>query len=219
MKINAVITKKPNLKKPVPKLITKSDIKDTFNKSLIIIAVVIAFGIVAGGLLFAFNRQLFLNELWKHYVSFRTDVEAKSFIETFSGFALNELLFCAVLSILGTSAVGTFFVYPLIFLKGMGIGALASFFVKSFALDGIGYYFLTVFPGKTVFILALLILSQNCIQTSGRIRKSLRNSVSNDVDLKLYALRTVIAALVFITGSLIDAATIRGFSTMFSLSL
>lgn len=218
MKINAVITKKPSFQKPVSKLITKPNLTDSFNKSLIAITAVIGFGVVFGGLLFMFDRQLFLNELWNHYVSFKTDVEAKSFVETFSGFLLSELLFYAILSILGTSAVGSFLIYPLIFLKGAGIGALASFFVQSFSLDGVGYYFLSVFPGKTVFMLALLILSQNCIQTSGRIRKSLKNG-SEVVDLKLYALRTAIAVVIFALGSLIDSATIRAFSSMFNLSL
>ena len=211
MKINATITKKPFMNFKTERKI------NTFDASLITITIVLAAGIIAGIIIFIFSKSIFIKELLDYFIKFSNDLNGKNFIESVSGFMLNNILFALCLIFAGTSSLGELVIYPVIFFKSSGLGAIAAYLIKNYRTSGMGYYFLGILPGKIIFIFGLLFLSQSAIQSSRRIKNSLNFSNKEEINMRLYYARAVMSILIFIASSVIDTTTIKMFDNFFNL--
>ena len=177
-------------------------------------------GAVLGIVMFAVFRGSFLTPLWETYVAFRTDTDHKTLLEVLSGFVLQSLLLWGVLALFGSSAVGTWLLHPAVLLKCAGSAALAAFFLTGFGTGGVGYYFLTVFPGKLLFYAALLMEYSTALTVSKRIRLALKGEGAfSPEDVRRYTAIIAVCGLLFLLGAVIDALTVTFFSGVFQLHL
>ncbi len=202
MKINAVITKKPQIK------MHGNRIKNA-DKALVAIEAVMLLAILCGGLLYRFKSDIFKTPLFESFVAFSTDLSGKSFFEAFSGFFITDLSVLLILSILGTSAFGRIPILITAFFRMSGIGSLGAYFFDSFAFSGIKYFLLVILPGKTFMFFAMLIIIQNCFQTAQKMRLAANIEITEKVDFKLYLLRNTIAAALLAVSALIDTALLK----------
>ena len=120
-----------------------------------------------------------------------------------------------VMTILGTCAFGTPALICLSIVSSMGLSMLTAFIYDNFALKGIEYCLMVFLPGKFLFILALILLTQNCVVTSKSIIDSLNSKVDRVVDFRKYSLRVLVIAVIIFLSAIVDFITLTGFSSLF----
>ncbi len=212
MKINATFTKRPSFR-------TRDTLKIDIQKKFLLLSVIdIAVGIAFGTILFISNNDYISSELFKYFISFETDFSSKSFAEIFFGFLAVNLVYITLVVIFGTSAIGKIPVVLLTLIKSVGIGALASYLFSEYGLQGLEYFMLVFFPGKVILLFSMVLLIQNSLLSSHKIRQVVGGNLSEKADIKLYLMRTLIILLFFALSSLIDTCTIKLFSSLFDFS-
>ena len=205
MKINAVISK-PSVK------------MDRANKSAIVSALAVSIGIVVGSIVYAISKGELTDTLLEYFISFSMDFTDKNKPEILSGIVLSNIPYFIAMVILGTSAVGTPVVLPLTFVKSMGLGLLTTYIYDAFALKGIEYCLLVLFPGKSVLIFAMILATQNSIITSNIIRKKLKYKDNGVVSLNKFALRATFILIMIMLSGVIDFLTLLSFNSLFNFT-
>ena len=205
MKINAVISK-PSVK------------MDSANKSAIVSALAVSIGIVVGSIVYAISKGELTDTLLEYFISFSMDFTDKNKPEILSGIVLSNIPYFIAMVILGTSAVGTPVVLPLTFVKSMGLGLLTTYIYDAFALKGIEYCLLVLFPGKSVLIFAMILATQNSIITSNIIRKKLKYKDNGVVSLNKFALRATFILIMIMLSGVIDFLTLLSFNSLFNFT-
>lgn len=205
MKINAVISK------PSVKL-------NNGDKTAIISAAAIAFGIITGAMIYSVSNNTVFNEICDYFLSYATDFTHKNKPEIFSGIIISYVPYIIAMFILGTSIVGAVGTIALSTVKSMGIGLLFTYIYDAFSLKGIEYCLLILLPGKFILIFAMILLTQSCCMNSLAIRKSLSNFENGAVPLQKYLLRSVVILLLFVLSSLADFLMLTSFSSLFDFT-
>ena len=200
MKINAVISK-PTVK------IKYAD------KSAILTTVIILLGIIIGSIIFILTSDSITNSLFEYFLNFSMDFSNKNKPEIFSGIILSHIPYYIMMLILSTSVIGTPGVITLTFIKSMGLGLITSYIYSEFALKGIEYCLLILFPGKFILIFAMILLTQNCYLSSKTIQESI-NKEGRIVPLKNFTLRSLFIFLLIIISSVVDFLTLISFSSL-----
>lgn len=202
MKVHAVINK-PSIK------------IDNTNKSAIISFTVIFIGIVAGVVLYNFADKSLIEELRDLVIYNMTNLANKNKPELFYGLIADNVIYFAFTLIFAMCVFGTPAVFFITFSKAMGLGLLTTDIYSSFGLEGIEYCLLILFPGKFVLIFAMILLTQNCYVNSNSITKSINPDNGRVVDLRKYAMRTVVIFMLIIFSSTIDFVVMISFSSLF----
>ncbi len=205
MKVSAVITR------PTISL-------DNTKKSAILSSLVIVAGLVAGSVIYLLCSEDFTNNLFDYLISFATDFSNKNKPEILSGLVLQNLIYYIAMLIFGTSVIGTPAVLFISFIKAVGLSFLTTYIYGVFALKGIEYCLLVVFPGKFFLLFAMVLLTQNCYCTSTEIIKSLRGNDSRGVNFKKFLVRSLLILLILLIASTIDFLMIISFSSLFDFS-
>lgn len=212
MKINAVITKKPALKKPNFKSLK-------IDTNLLIIAITIALSTLLGSFLYNIESPTFTSELFKQFLRFTTDYKGKTFVETFCGFYVMDLLYLLLVTIFGLSAFGRIPILSTVICKTIGIGSLGAYFLDCFAEKGFEYYALIIMPGTIIMLFATLLSAQNCFFTSKVTKALIEKKESSQLNIKLYLMRNSVSAIIFAFSSLIDTLCLRVFAKYFEQAL
>ena len=202
MKVNAVINK-PSLK------------LNNTNKSAVLSFLVIFIGVVSGAILYNFTDESLINELTALFIGNTTDLLNNNKPELFYGLIVDSLIYFALMLIFAMCVYGTPAVFIISFAKAMGLSFLTTDIYGSFGLEGIEYCLLILFPGKFVLIFAMILLTQNCFINSNNITKSINSDNNRVVDLKKYAIRTVVISGLIVVSAIIDFVTMISFSSLF----
>ena len=196
MKVKAVISKKPMIR-----LDTKTADKNT--QQLHILTGVIAFGILFGVMIFLLKRAVFTQQI---RISYCTEPDIEAMQKQLLGYLAADTLFFLCLLLCGSSVVGIYPIYPILFLKASGLGALACTFIQNEPQQSVGTYYTSVFPGKCLLILVMLMMGQNCLYTSDRIKKQiLQQGSENNRLLSLYLTRGCVVYILLILSDIINA--------------
>ena len=222
MKIQAVITKKPvlptihtNIRLPIRE---KRKPREKTQLGLVFAAGVS--GLLIGVVLFFLRREQVCQWLETPFESYRLFLQTARFSQLFTVHILRDLLLqiCCVLP--GVSLAG-FALLPCEFaliLSGMSL--FACFLVRQFALNGIGFFFLCLFPGKMIQMFALLIMIQSGIEKSKSLRQIARGeSPLAEQTFQFYWQRTGMSTVLLFIASLFDCILIRLFMTLFFSSV
>lgn len=208
MKINAALfpKRKPNnIKAPVK-----------LDSTLIVSASVIAVGLIVGAVSYGFNSQVFSSDLWSYFFEFSYNFSNKTYLEITSGLMLTNLLYFFVVLVMGTSAVGSYFVLLPTLIKSLGIGTLVCYLYMSFGLVGLEYCVLVLFPGKIIFLLVMLLLTQICFKMSSDIKNQLSATSREKVELKTFFFKIIIVFIILIISNVVDSLMILLFSGLFN---
>lgn len=101
-------------------------------------------------------------------------------------------------------------------IKGLGTGILAGYLFSEFAINGIGYYLLTILPGGIVGNAALLLACNDaCFLSSDILATILSKKQPDDGILKNFIKRNLIIVLLTISSSLIDCILVKAFAYLF----
>ncbi|MBO7319002.1 MAG: stage II sporulation protein M, partial [Clostridia bacterium] len=142
----------------VSAVISRPDIRiDSTNKSALVSSAVISFGIILGALLYVFANDSLTGDLFDYFISFSVDFSNKNKPEIISGLIMQNIIYFVLMLIFGTSVIGTPAVYFLSLLKTSGLGLLIAYIYDCYALKGIEYCLLVMFPGKFLLIFAMVL--------------------------------------------------------------
>lgn len=208
MKINAVISSKKLKLSPLR-------ISD---KSAMVSFAVIAAGIIFGAVLYLFQASLFRSELWNYFIRFSVDFSNKNKSEILSGLIISNLPYVVLMIIFGACALGVPAIFILSFFKSAGLGALICYIYNSYALEGIEYCLLVLFPAKVILLFAMLLLTQSCYTLSKDIYLTVKTNSSSEIYIEKYIVRSFLICCIFFISSLTEFFSIISFSSLFSFS-
>ena len=154
-------------------------------------------------------------DIFKTYI--RIKKEQSIGLNFMNSLAIN-LIFVLCAFILGLCAVGLPFLSILPIIKGIGIGMLTGFLYSNFALQGLGYCVLILYPGLMPAVYALLLSCTTGVKSSYNMLLSLSSNkaIKGETNLKIYCIKFLIFFMLIIFSSVIDAVVIRLFSGFFS---
>ena len=197
--------------------------KDIFNtisenKSAVQSALIIASGIVIGTLLYIFDFENLTRDLCEYFINFTMDFSHKSKPEIFSGLLIPDLIYLIAMVTLGTCAFGKHSVVCISLVNSMGLGMLTSYIYDNFALKGIEYCLMVLLPGKFLFVLSMILLTQNSVITSKQIKESAYGLGDRVVDFRKYIIRILVIMVIILLSASVDFLALISFSSLFDFS-
>ena len=130
--------------------------------------------------------------------------------------ALNAAFMLAAF-VFGLCAVGLPLICILPIIRGVGIGMLSGYLYSNFALRGLGYCVLVIYPGLIPAI-ALLLACSAGINSSYEMLLSLSSvkAQRGEGSIKIYCMRFLIICILIVLAAVTDAAASRLFCRLFS---
>lgn len=131
--------------------------------------------------------------------------------------AVNAAFMLAVF-VFGLCAVGLPLICILPIIRGVGIGMLSGYLYSNFALRGLSYCVLVIYPGLIPAIFALLLACSAGINSSYEMLLSLSSAKAQrgEGSIKIYCMRFLIICILIVLAAVTDAAASRLFCRLFS---
>ncbi len=192
-------------------LSTRERIKE--KKGLLASFISIFVGLISGSCLFNSPDFSAKNKLLSLFISFSTEITDKTQIEIFSGFLLCGLLYFAVMFFCGGNIFGKELSLFATAVKASGISVLVAFLYNQYGIEGFEYTLLVFIPGKCALILAMLLITECCFNTSGKLRSGVSNADAKAL-IKVFSLRSAVALAMMFFSVLIDFLCLIGFSKL-----
>lgn len=186
-------------------------------KGMIIILALFAAGVIVGSGIFRNGNSELSNELAQVFDTFVTARENQKLYVTFFNSAIINTVFLIIPFIFGLSCVGLPVTAIVAVTKGLGLGIVAGYMFSNFAMSGIGYYLLTIFPGA-IIANSILLLGCNCsLFMSTDILSVILSKKQPDANmLSTYLKKYLILLIGSFAASAIDGILTKAFSYLFS---
>lgn len=185
-------------------------IKSVFDESKYIFLVVLfACGLIIGA--FSTESNETLKNLTVKYIEFRN---SSVFSELFLKSVTVNLTFILIIIFSGFSLIGTPLIYCLIFIRGMGTGALCGFLYYEYGLSGIGFSVLTMMISILISVYSLILCCKDSINYSlNAFLKAIKGRGNFEYgETKIYLFRQIIYIILTVFSSAVDSI----FSLLFS---
>lgn len=187
-------------------------------KGMILILALFAFGIIVGAGLLKSNSSDFIRDFISVFDIYTAARGTQKIYTVFFHSVLVNLLFFLSAFGFGLSCIGLPVTALLPVVKGLGMGIVSGYLFSHFAMSGIGYYLLTIFPGAVLTNSALLLACNTGSLMSMDILASVTARKTPDGELmKNYLKKCFILLILTVAGSLVDAVLTRSFSYLFSV--
>lgn len=187
-------------------------------KGMILTLALFAFGMIVGAGLLKSGSSDFIRDftsVFDLYTEARNS--QKIYTVFFHSIAVNTLFLVSAFGF-GLSCIGLPVTVLLPVVKGLGMGIVSGYLFSHFAMSGIGYYLLTIFPGAVLTNSALLLACNASSLMSIDILATVTSRRPADTGLvKNYLKKYLILLIVTLIGSVIDAVLTRSFSYLFSV--
>ncbi len=170
-------------------------------------------GFLCGVLMYIYTDDSIKNKISDFFISFHTDFSDKSTIEIISGFLLYGIIYYFSMLLLGSSIFGNVLSPMLTTVKASGITVLICAFYCEYSLKGLEYTLLVFSPGKSILIVAMLIMTKTCIDMSGEIKAYTKNNQSEII--KTYLLKCCALLPFFVFSWITDLLCVKIFSGLF----
>lgn len=187
-------------------------------KGMIIMLALFGAGMIIGAGLLRNGSSEFTSDfltMFDTYTEMRTT--QKIYITFFNSLAVN-IAFILISFVVGFSCIGLPVSGILPILKGLGSGVVSGYLFSHFAMSGIGYYFLTIFPGAIIGNSAML-LACNCSSFMSIDILSIITGKKQADELLIhdYIKKYLIIFALSAVSSIIDAILTKSFSYLFTL--
>lgn len=188
------------------------------NSRILVLLAVFAVGMIIGAIFIKRGDGLIsesISDMFTAYIKAKSEQSlSMNFINSL---AVNASFMLAAF-VFGLCAVGLPFVCSLPLIKGVGIGMLSGYLYAKFALKGLGYCVLVIYPGLIPAVFALLLACSAGIVSSYEMLLSFSSSKAQkwERSIKIYCIRFLVICLLVIISAALDAATGRLFSRLFS---
>lgn len=187
-------------------------------KGIILMLALFAFGMIVGAGLLRSDSSDFIRDFVCVFDAY-TDARGSQKIYTvfFHSIAVNFLFLISAFGF-GLSCIGLPITVMLPVIKGLGMGIVSGYLFSHFAMSGIGYYLLTIFPGAVLSSSALLLACNSGSFMSMDILATVTGRKTPEAEMiKNYLKQFLILLILTIAGSLVDAILTRSFSYLFSV--
>lgn len=171
-------------------------------------------GLIAGA--FSAGKAEMMKNVVVQFLQFR---KAAGFSQLLFNSAAVNLAFIIISAFLGFSLIGSPEIYCLLFIRGLGTGALCGYLYSEYGLSGIGYSLLTMLPSMLIFVYSLMMsckdsseYSQNAYSKAIKGRGHFENG-----ETKIYLVRQLIYIIIAMFGAVIDSVFALFFSRFFSV--
>ena len=208
LKINAVII--PKEKFNFSKILLPENYRGFLLTAYLTLAV------ISGIVVFSFSENQIISEYAEVFREFIEGASSKSEFQILLSLLRNSLPYILIVSFLSISALGDIIICIVSFIKFAGYGAFATFLYTQYGISGIKYIFYIFMPGKLVFIIALLLLIDVCIKSSGLIREKNRLPSHENSNL---VIKLGITFILILLSLLIDTFTVKSFSASTGINL
>lgn len=188
------------------------------NSRILVMLAIFATGMIIGAAFIKRGDELTSESIFDMFTAYIKVKNEQSLGANFmSSFAVNASFLLAAF-IFGLCAVGLPFVCSLPLLKGVGIGMLSGYLYAKYALKGLGYCVLIIYPGLIPAIFALLLACSAGIHSSYEMLLSLSSTKAQrgERSIKIYCVRFLIICVLVIISAALDGATSRLFCRLFS---
>ena len=200
MKINTLII--PGIKFRKIKLFSPGNYKKH------LYTIFLSLAVVSGVVIYSVNKNDFNSTFSGMFSEFCIDFTCSGKADIFFGLLKNMLPYIIIILLLSTSAVGDLLIYLLTFIKISGMSTYTAFLYTQYGIAGIKYIFTVFLPGKCIFIIAALILTDLCTKISRDYR--VKNKLSESELKKAGLILLTVCFIVFIS-LFIDLVTISIF--------
>ena len=120
--------------------------------------------------------------------------------------------------VVGLGAFGLPLIWILCRRRCVGMGMLCGYLYSNFALRGLGYCVLVIYPGLILAIFALLLACSAGINSSYEMLLSLSSAKAQrgEGSIKIYCMRFLIICILIVLAAVTDAAASKLFCRLFS---
>lgn len=199
------------------KIYNGKSIKKYFeNPKLLILTFLFSAGIIIGSI--SVNKIPAMTEKFSNFFnSYTVFKTGQGIYETFLSSFVSNALFLITSIFLSFSLIGFSLLLWIPFLKGLGMGAVCGYLYSTYKLAGFGYSVLTIIPGATVSIFALVSACNSGYDYSKNafLKSIFGNGQFEKGETKYFLIRQTVYIIICIVSSLIDAVFSFAFSKIF----
>ncbi|MBQ4604291.1 MAG: stage II sporulation protein M [Clostridia bacterium] len=186
------------------------------NSKILLLTLLFSIGTTVGSITVNNNSLMSdkINNFINTYISFKT---GQGICETFIYSLISNTVFIFVSIFLSFSLIGFTLIIWIPFLKGLGIGAVCGYFYSTYKLIGFGYCLLTIIPGATVAVFALISVCNSGYDYSKNafLKSIFGNGQFEKGETKYFLIRQTVYILICTVSALIDALFSFIFSRIF----
>lgn len=173
-------------------------------------------GLSSGTLIYICLNDNFRDSICRLFVDFYSVFTDKSSIEIFSGIVFYGIIYFISMFIIGGSIFGKTMAHIITFFKVLGITVLACSFYTEYSIKGLQYALLVFFPGKCTLLVAMLLMTKICFETSRDILSFEKSEKSQLI--QTYIIKSSVTFLLFLLSWIIDFICIILFSDLFDFT-
>ncbi|MCL2509029.1 MAG: stage II sporulation protein M [Oscillospiraceae bacterium] len=187
------------------------------NRRVLLLTLIFAAGMLIGAGVVRSNADSLIVKLLTLFNNYREVKEAQSIIVNFCNSFINSFIYLLVVYCAGLCAVGTPLIYAVPMIRGLGLGIISGYLYNAYALKGVGYSALIIYPGVIFSVVALLTACNEGILMSKDVLTLLTNrGGETETGYKLYCVRFVIFSVVTAFGAVAETFFYMMFSRFFT---
>lgn len=129
----------------------------------------------------------------------------QSLLSTFLNSTFKFTIYIVIIYICGLCAIGSPMICAVPLLRGLGVGFISGYLYSTYALKGLGYCLLILYPGLLVSVFAMfmccnegIMMSYDLLLTVGKL------PTGNATSIKLYNTRFIVLTLINVAAAVID---------------
>ena len=186
--------------------LSKVDHVNNTGKRSLVYMIISMVGIISGMLCETINNDEYstYNVVYDEYL---IQIQNSSFFKLFLNCALLNSLFVLLLMITGLCAVGSLISFTVPYIKGLGIGAVCSYFYSAYALKGVLFCLIFVIPASLLQLDAIILAASESSLMSGDILTLLYGKENENIQsgCRLYILRFCVIMLFILISAVVYA--------------
>ncbi|MDR1464203.1 MAG: stage II sporulation protein M [Oscillospiraceae bacterium] len=142
---------------------------------------------------------------------------AQSFLPNALNYFASELLFLAAAYLCGLCAVGLPMVLSLPVIRGLGVGMLSGWLYQTYALSGLSYCILVLYPATVISMLIMLTYCKESMLMSGDMLLTVTGKQDRvESTVRHYTRRYLLLLLLSGGSAMVDALCFTAFAKLFS---
>jgi hypothetical protein len=186
------------------------------NRRNLIMVALFAFGMLLGASIIKDSTSSVTVKLVELFDRYRELRGHQSIISNFCGSMLTSLIFMSVTFIFGLCSIGVPLIGVVPVIRGLGLGMISGHLYSAYALNGLGYSLLVLYPGCLISILALLMCCNESVLMSQDMFAFMMNKpTKNQSSIKMYCARYLVILIISAIGAATDAVCLLAFERFF----
>ncbi len=186
------------------------------NRRNLIMVALFTVGMLLGATIIKDGSSPFTAKLIELFDRYRELRSQQSVFSNFCGSMLTSIVFMSVTFILGLCAIGTPFIGCIPLIRGLGLGMISGHLYSAYALSGLGYSLLILYPGSLISIIGLLMCcNESLLMSQDMFLSMLNRPIKNQSAIKMYCARYIVILIISAIGAVTDSVCLLAFMRFF----